>query len=75
MKSKRDIDIMRVEKDRKKLVEKIKMLKSLEIVRERERERELQFKPTFGINLALFVILKLYIKYRNFKDGLYLKKV
>ena len=64
---------MRVEKDRKKLGEKIKMLKSLEIVR--ERERELQFKPTFGINLALFVIPKLYIKYRNFKDGLYLKKV
>ena len=31
---------MRVEKDRKKLGEKIKMLKSLEIVRERERERE-----------------------------------
>ena len=29
---------MRVEKDRKKLGEKIKMLKSLEIVRERERE-------------------------------------
>jgi hypothetical protein len=39
LKSKRDIDIMRVEKDRKKLGEKIKMLKSLEIVRERERER------------------------------------
>ena len=40
----------------------------------RERERELRFKPTTKKNLVLFVVDKLYIKYRNFKDGLYLKK-
>ena len=44
------------------------------ILRERERERELVFKPTTKKNLVLFVVAKLYIKYRNLKDGLYLKK-
>lgn len=48
------------------------MLESTEIVR--ERERELVFKPTTKENLVLFVVPKLYIKYRNLKDGLYLKK-
>ncbi len=42
----------------------------LEIVRERERERELTFKPTTKENLVLFVVLKLYIKYQSLKDGL-----
>ena len=45
-----------------------------EIVRERERERELTFKPTTKENLVLFVVSKLYIKYKKIKDGLYLKK-
>ena len=36
----------------------------------RERERELQFKPTTKVNLVLFVVAKLYIKYQNVKDGL-----
>ena len=40
----------------------------LEIVRERV------FKPTFELKLVLFAVQKLYIKYRNFKDELYLKK-
>ena len=40
----------------------------------KKRERELEFKPTFELKLVLFVIQKLYIKYRNLKDGLYLKK-
>ena len=44
-----------------------------EIVRERERERELVFKPTFGLKLVLFVVQKLYIIYQNRKDGLCLK--
>ena len=44
------------------------MLESTEIV------REIVFKPTFGLKLVLFVVDKLYIKYRNLKDGLYLKK-
>ena len=35
---------------------------------------ELVFKPMLKENLGLFVVLKLYIKYRNLKDGLYLKK-
>ena len=47
----------------------------LEIVRERERERELLFKPTTKENLVLFVVLKLYIKYKNWKDGLCKKKI
>ena len=46
------------------------MLESTEIVRERERERELQFKPTTKVNLVLFVVHRLYIKYENLKDGL-----
>ena len=46
----------------------------LEIVRERESARALVFKPIAKENLVLFVIQKLYIKYRNLKDGLYLKK-
>ena len=49
------------------------MLESTEIVRERERERELQFKPTTKQNLVLFVVPKLYIIYQNRKDGLCLK--
>ena len=40
----------------------------------RERERELDFKPTAKENLVLFIVPKLYIRYRNLKDGLYLKK-
>ena len=55
-------------------ISKEKIGKNLETVRERERERELTFKPTTKENLVLFVVDKLYIKYRNFKDGLYLKK-
>ena len=47
-------------------------LKIVEIVR--ERERELTFKPTTKINLVLFVVPKLYIKYQNLKDGLCLKE-
>ena len=43
-------------------------------LRERERERELEFKPTTKKNLVLFVIQKLYIRYKNVKDELYLKK-
>ena len=39
----------------------------------RERERELKFKPTTKVNLVLFVVFKLYIKYQNLKDGLCLK--
>ena len=42
----------------------------LEIV-ERERERELTFKPTTKENLVLFVVQKLYNKYQNLEDGLY----
>lgn len=38
----------------------------LEIV----RERGVVFKPTTKENLVLFVVQKLYIKYKNFKDGL-----
>ena len=43
----------------------------LEIVREREREREITFKPTTKENLVLFVVQKLYNKYQNLEDGLY----
>ena len=39
MQSKREIDIMRVEKRRKNEGERVEMLESTEIVRERERER------------------------------------
>ena len=39
----------------------------------RERERELDFKPTTKENLVLFVVQKLYIIYQNRKDGLCLK--
>ena len=46
----------------------------LEIVRERERERELISKPTTKENLVVFVVLKLYIEYQNRKDGLCLKR-
>ena len=46
------------------------MLKTIETVRERERERELVFKPTTKENLVLFVVSKLYIKYQKLKDGL-----
>ena len=66
MQSKRDIDIMRVEKRRKNEGERVEMLESTEIV----RERELQFKPQTKENLDLFTILKLYIRFQNLKDGL-----
>ena len=46
------------------------MLEGIETVRERERERELTFKPTTEEYLVLFVVPKLYIKYQNLKDGL-----
>ena len=49
------------------------MLGSTEIVRERERERELDFKPQAKENLVLFVVQKLYLIYQNKKDGLCLK--
>ena len=68
MQSKRDIDIMRVEKRRKNEGERVEMLESTEIVR--EREREIQFKPQTKENLDLFTILKLYIRFQNLKDGL-----
>ena len=38
------------------------------------RERELEFKPTTKENLGLFVVLKLYIKYKNWKNELCKKK-
>ena len=41
-----------------------------EIVRERERERELTFKPTTKEYLVLFVVPKLYINNKNIKDEL-----
>ena len=53
---------MRAEKRRKNEGERAKMLESTEIVRERERERELDSKP---INTGLFAVSKLYIKYKN----------
>ena len=64
MQSKRDIDIMRVEKRRKNEGERVEMLESTEIV------REIQFKPQTKENLDLFTILKLYIRFQNLKDGL-----
>ena len=70
MQSKRDIGIMKAEKRRKNEGERAKMLESTEIVRERERERELQFKPTTKVNLVLFVVQKLYRKDQNIKDEL-----
>ena len=48
------------------------MIKSIEKVR--ERERELAFKPQAKENLDLFAMSKIDIKYRKMKDGLYLKK-
>ena len=48
-------------------------MKTVETLRERERERELTFKPTTKENLVLFVVPKLYIIYQNRKDGLCLK--
>ena len=47
---------------------------NLETVRERERERELTFKPQAKENLVIFVVSKIDIKYRKIKDGLYLAK-
>ena len=47
---------------------------SAETVRERERERELDFKPQAKENLVLFVVQKLYVIYQNRKDGLCLKR-
>ena len=49
------------------------MQEKLETVREREREREITFKPTTKENLVLFVVPKLYIIYQNRKDELCLK--
>ena len=40
----------------------------------RERERELVFKPITKENLVLFGVQKLYIMYKNLKDGLCLKR-
>ena len=51
----------------KKWKEKMNQQK-LEIV------REIISKPTTKENLVVFVVLKLYIKYQNKKDGLCLKK-
>ena len=45
-------------------------LESTEIVRERERERELTFKPTTKENLVLFDVPKLYINNNSIKDEL-----
>ena len=72
MQSKNDIGIIGAAKRRKNKGERTEMLESTEIVR--ERERELQFKPTTKENLVLFVVPKLYIKYQNRKDGLCLKR-
>ena len=47
---------------------------NLETVRERERGRELTFKPQAKENLVIFVVSKIDIKYRKIKDGLYLAK-
>ena len=41
----------------------------------KERERELFFKPTTKENLVLFAVPKLYIMYKNLKDGLCLKSI
>ncbi len=73
MQSKRDISIMETEK-RKNKGESNTMHENIETVRERERERELIFKPTTKKNLVLFTVPKLYIKYQNKKDGLCLKR-
>ena len=51
----------------KKWKEKMNQQK-LEIV------REIISKPTTKENLVVFVVLKLYIKYQNKKDGLCLKR-
>ena len=45
-------------------------MKNIETLRERERERELTFKPTTKKILVLFVVPKLYIKNKNIKDEL-----
>ena len=66
MKSKKDIGIMKAQKREKNK----NAWKSWNSKRERERERELLFKPTTKENLVLFVVLKLYIKYQSLKDGL-----
>ena len=42
------------------------MLKSIETVR--ERERELTFKPQARENLVIFVVAKIDIKYRKIKE-------
>ena len=47
---------------------------TIEIVRERERERELTFKPRARENLVFFTVLKLHIKYRICEDELYQKR-
>jgi len=65
---------MRAEKRRKNEGERAKMLQNTEIVRERERERELTFKPITKENLVLFAIPKLYRKYQSLKDELCKKK-
>ena len=60
---------LKIEKSKEK---KQMTQQTLEILR--ERERELVFKPQAKENLVLFARTKLCIKYKNFKDGLYLKK-
>ena len=49
-------------------------METIETLRERERERELEFKPITNENLVLFVVPKLYLIYQNKKDGLCLKR-
>jgi hypothetical protein len=48
---------------------------TIEIVRERERERELTFKPRARENLVFFAVPKLHIKYRICEDELYQKSI
>ena len=56
-----------IKNEKKKGKEKMNQQK-LEIV------REIISKPTTKENLVVFVVLKLYIKYQNRKDGLCLKR-
>ena len=62
---------LKIEKSKEK---KQMTQQTLEILRERERERELVFKPQAKENLVLFAMTKLCIKYKKRKDELYLKK-
>ena len=55
--------------------EETEMLENIETVRERERERELTFKPRARENLVFFAVPKLHIKYRICEDELYQKSI